>query len=187
LWEFAFPFWQFAFPVWNSMWPIRVLSEPDGYLRTFIQHRTIPNSSSRNANGCRSNPTTDFAAPRTESREPTHMAPLIRASRLQYWFSFEDTPKALANSSPGFELARTLGPTHKRRSNPVRVCQPLNPFRVLWQCLRFPGLSLALQPWARISQRLRRNFKLNQYQAIRSVDTFTAPAYHWRVRPTKLA
>ena len=26
-----------------------------------------------------------------------------------------------------------------------------------------PGLSLALQPWAKISQRLRRFFKLNYY------------------------
>ena len=26
-----------------------------------------------------------------------------------------------------------------------------------------PGLSLALQPWAEISERLRRNFKLNRY------------------------
>jgi len=39
-------------------------------------------------------------------------------------------PKALANFSPGFELARTLGSLHLRHSNPERVRQPPNPFRV---------------------------------------------------------
>jgi len=29
-----------------------------------------------------------------------------------------NTPEALANFSPGFELARTLGPSHQKRSNP---------------------------------------------------------------------
>jgi len=40
------------------------------------------------------------------------------------------TPKAFANSSPGFELARTLGHIFKSRPNPERVRRLANPFRV---------------------------------------------------------
>jgi len=41
--------------------------------------------------------------------------------------------------------------------NPVRVRQPRNPFRVgRLLCIRLPRVVAALQPWAEISQRLRR-------------------------------
>ena len=43
---------------------------------------------------------------------------------------FQNTPKALANFSPGFELARTLGLIFTGAMNPERVRQPRNPFRV---------------------------------------------------------
>jgi len=40
------------------------------------------------------------------------------------------TPKAFANFSPGFELARTLGSPIKFPTNPERVRRLANPFRV---------------------------------------------------------
>jgi len=43
---------------------------------------------------------------------------------------FESTPKAFANFSPGFELARTLGKIGIVDHNPERVRQLANPFRV---------------------------------------------------------
>jgi len=43
--------------------------------------------------------------------------------------------------------------------NPERVRLATNPFRVsIFIFIVYPGLSLALQPWAEISQRLRRYF-----------------------------
>jgi len=55
-----------------------------------------------------------------------------------------NTPKAFANLSPGFELARTLGINNQRRNNPERVRRLANPFRVRtlfgWW---FPGFSQA--------------------------------------------
>ena len=68
---------------------------------------------------------------------------------------FEKTPKAFATFSPGFKIEIVL--------NPERARQPPNPFRVFTTLfVMLPGLSLALQPWAEISQRLRRIGKLNQ-------------------------
>ena len=53
------------------------------------------------------------------------------------------TPKAFAKFSPGFELTRTLGSVHIKRSNPERVRQPSNPFRVGNGFFKAnPGLSL---------------------------------------------
>jgi len=82
--------------------------------------------------------------------------------RTWIMLSCQNTPKALVNFSPGFELARTLGTIQKG-------VLTLKGF-VGWQTLSgfnqklgplIPGLSLALQPWAEISQRLRRIFQLN--------------------------
>jgi len=64
---------------------------------------------------------------------------------------FELTPKALANFSPGFEEREPWEPSHQRGSNPERVRQPRNPFRVerfVWFDTRVvassnPGLKLA--------------------------------------------
>ena len=69
------------------------------------------------------------------------------------------TPKALANSSPGLERSDNPGKRHRRRFNPERV---RGTGLTLSAFIRFlfcnPGLSLALQPGAGISQRLRRYF-----------------------------
>ena len=79
-----------------------------------------------------------------------------------YWFSFEDTPKAFANLSPGLELATTLGHTRKKNFNAVSVghIALANAFSVGSVLSLNPGLK---QPWATISESLRRIFKLNQY------------------------
>ena len=73
---------------------------------------------------------------------------------------FEITPKAFANSSPGLELATTLG------IEPYKCVQTLKGF-VLRRTLSgldnistYTQGSRKLEPWARISQRLRRNFKV---------------------------
>jgi hypothetical protein len=47
--------------------------------------------------------------------------------------------------------------------NPERVRQPPNPFRVCSQLNLCPRVLTPLEPWAEISERLRRNFKLMQY------------------------
>jgi hypothetical protein len=68
-----------------------------------------------------------------------------------------NTPKALTNLSPGFELARTLGPQTSIASNAESVGEiPLrfaNAFGVKLLRVLDPGL---FQPWAEICQRLRR-------------------------------
>src|SRR3954454_12943058 len=57
------------------------------------------------------------------------------------------TPKAFANSSPGFEHCETPGTRFKRRSNPERVRQLANPFRVPMTInISIPGLSLCSNP-----------------------------------------
>ena len=59
----------------------------------------------------------------------------------------ELTPKAFANSSPGFESSENPGNEHEHFINPERVRQLPNPFRVqsTFQLVN-PGLSLTLQP-----------------------------------------
>jgi hypothetical protein len=59
--------------------------------------------------------------------------PTARANRIvQPITEGNKTPKALANLSPGFEQARTLGSSPKLQINPERVCLVRNPFRVLF-------------------------------------------------------
>jgi len=68
----------------------------------------------------------------------------------------ELTPKALANFSPGFEHGENPGIKNFKRFNPERVPRPANPFRVSDSFVTAPKVVAALQPWAEISQRLRR-------------------------------
>jgi len=70
---------------------------------------------------------------------------------------FENTPKAFANFSPGLELATTLG--HERKefnAESVGQIALANAFSVGSVLSLNPGLK---QPWAEISERLRRIFK----------------------------
>jgi hypothetical protein len=68
-----------------------------------------------------------------------------------------NTPKALANFSPGFERSENPGYANKWALNPERVSPATNPFRVELKLeSRKPRVVAALQPWAEISQRLRR-------------------------------
>jgi len=52
--------------------------------------------------------------------------------------------------------------TIKFKFNPERVRLKTNPFRVVRVLLPDPGLSLRFQPWAEISQRLRRNCSISK-------------------------
>ena len=66
------------------------------------------------------------------------------------------TPKAFANFSPGFEEREPWVDHIKWHSNPERVRQPANPYRVNFYFNGGPKVVAALQPWAEISERLRR-------------------------------
>jgi hypothetical protein len=76
---------------------------------------------------------------------------------------FQETPKAFANFSPGLELATTLGAHERKEFNAESVGQIAlaNAFSVRSVSSLNPGLK---QPWATISERLRRICKLNQYR-----------------------
>src|SRR5215204_4447201 len=75
------------------------------------------------------------------------------------WKPYVLTPKALANFSPGLERSNNPGISNLNyKSNPERVRRLANPFRVsvhFWEFI--PRVVAALQPWAEISERLRRN------------------------------
>ena len=70
---------------------------------------------------------------------------------------FDNTPKAFANFSPGFEAKQEPWGTIRKEDGTLkgfgcwRTLSGLDHFNVL-----VPGLSLTLQPWAEISERLRR-------------------------------
>ena len=73
---------------------------------------------------------------------------------------FENTPKAFANFSPGLERSDNPGgyvynarPTLKGFAN----CRTLSGFHCLFVAI--PGFSLRFEPWAEISERLRRKLK----------------------------
>ena len=67
------------------------------------------------------------------------------------------TPKAFANLSPGLEHRDNPGiRIAKRPLNPEGVNCCANPFRVENIIKRLPRVVAMLQPWARISERLRR-------------------------------
>jgi hypothetical protein len=66
------------------------------------------------------------------------------------------TPKAFANFSPGLERSDNPGSEHQLLLNPERVRQPANPFRVESHLESCPRVLAMLEPWARISERLRR-------------------------------
>ena len=82
-----------------------------------------------------------------------------------------NTPKAFANSSPGFELARTLGPFHYiKAQNPEKGSPTAEPFQgCIADVNRNPGFSLRFEPWAEISERLRRIFKIEPGRKYASV------------------
>ena len=67
------------------------------------------------------------------------------------------TPKAFANFSPGLERSDNPGRTSTLSLNPERVRQPPNPFRVASRFENYvPRVLAMLEPWAQISERLRR-------------------------------
>ena len=77
--------------------------------------------------------------------------------RFEVVVQCKDTPKAFANFSPGLELATTLG--HERKefnAESVGQIALANAFSVGSVLSLNPGLK---QPWAEISERLRRIFK----------------------------
>jgi len=77
---------------------------------------------------------------------------------------FEITPKAFANFSPGLE--RSDNPGTKQRN--VLTLKGFLSRRTLTGLNRSfssdPKVLAALEPWAEISERLRRNFKLTHYR-----------------------
>src|SRR5829696_4353176 len=65
-------------------------------------------------------------------------------------------------SAQDWSAATTLGSSLIIRNNPERVRQPPNPFRVHPSFfIRIPRVLAALEPWAEISERLRRYSYLN--------------------------
>src|SRR6185503_1566685 len=81
-----------------------------------------------------------------------------------YWSSLK-TPKALANSSPGFERSENPGSQEQEEQTlkALGLCD-INPYRVESMAVAiFPGLSLLLQPRAEISERLRRYSDRSRY------------------------
>ena len=84
-----------------------------------------------------------------------------------------NTPKAFANFSPGFELARTLGTTIKGVLTLKGFANRLTLSGLVRYENYFSQGSRKLEPWAEISERLRRNlvnFKLMQYHLSRRLD-----------------
>jgi hypothetical protein len=101
-----------------------------------------------------------------------------------YWFSL-NTPKALANFSPGLEQSDNPGTEHKRRTETLKGFLPGQTLSGFNTSLDFcsPG-SRKLEPWAKISQRFG-VFKLNQY--FRASKRLTpvkraAPSCYWKRR-----
>jgi len=91
-------------------------------------------------------------------KQSTRPAP-GKGKRVQGTFwggSYENTPKALANFSPGFEEREPWGSIQYRVLTLKGFANRETPsgFSVYLNC--YPRLSLALQPWAEISERLRR-------------------------------
>ncbi len=88
--------------------------------------------------------------------------------RNRYRFSLKITPKAFANVSQGFEHSENPGTTIDKDQTlkALGLCG-VNPFRVRNDFSIDPRVVAALQPWAEISERLRRiEFKLNRYRAM---------------------
>jgi hypothetical protein len=70
---------------------------------------------------------------------------------------FENTPKAFANFSPGFERSENPVSITQLRFKPERVRLNWNPYRVqVFFYTLIPRLSLCSNRWAEISERLRR-------------------------------
>jgi len=77
---------------------------------------------------------------------------------LRFVHQFKITLKAFANFSPGFERSENPGTLPNDELKPCKGSSQGEPFQgSALVLLVYPGLSLALQPWARVSERLRRN------------------------------
>jgi hypothetical protein len=77
--------------------------------------------------------------------------------------SLKNTPKALANFSPGFERSENPGKTMNKRkpNNPERVSHVRNPFRVCRKfCYAYPGFSLRSNPGLKLANAFGVFFKL---------------------------
>ena len=93
------------------------------------------------------------------------------------------TPKAFANFSPGFERSENPGTLPNDELKPCKGSSQGEPFQgSALVSLVYPGLSLALQPWAGISERLRRNLTgLGLANAFGVIQTDTLPLHGtWR-------
>ena len=69
---------------------------------------------------------------------------------------FEKRRRRWLISAQGWSGATTLGQSSTNLLNPVRVRLGMNPFRVKIFLYMVPRVLAALEPWAKISQRLRR-------------------------------
>jgi hypothetical protein len=78
----------------------------------------------------------------------------------------KNTPKALANFSPGLEHREYPGDHYSILLNPERVRLAMNPFRVEGLFSFFPGLSRRSNPWLKLPNDfgVLLALKLNQYR-----------------------
>ena len=102
---------------------------------------------------------------------------------LRFVHQFKITLKAFANFSPGFERSENPGTLPNDELKPCKGSSQGEPFQgSALVSLVYPGLSLALQPWAEISERLRRNLTgLGLANAFGVIQTDTLPLHGtWR-------
>jgi len=96
-------------------------------------------------------------------------------------FSF-NTPKALANFSPGLERQRQPRVAIQIQAKPWKGSPTYKPFQGLIVIfVRYPGLSLRSNRWAEISQRLRRK-RLKFCQRLRRTQTKPVLKLIWRMK-----
>ena len=76
---------------------------------------------------------------------------------------FANTPKVLANVSPGLELREPWDHKIKKRTNPERVRQPPNPFRVGRNLINNPKVLASSNPGLTLANDFGVIFKLNHY------------------------
>jgi hypothetical protein len=83
---------------------------------------------------------------------------LCKTVKASVLVQFEKRRRRWLNSSPGFERSENPGSQEQveQTLKALGLCD-INPYRVESMTVAvFPGLALARQPWAGISQRLRR-------------------------------
>jgi len=92
-----------------------------------------------------------------------------------------NTPKAFANLSPGFESARTLGKLTKKMYLTLKgFANRRTPSGFERFYVNGPRVVAALQPWAQISERLRRS-------SVRSYQEAEIPGSGQHDRPRRSA